>query len=78
MEIAHIDENKQIDLKRQALHDAAGINDDYPVGRGIFIEDLFEFFVLVNFEDHIQIVVAPENAKENGFGKALTKLIKLN
>jgi protein-arginine kinase len=65
-------------LRRQSLHDAAGINDDYPVGRGIFIEDQFEFFVLVNLEDHIQIIVAPENTHENGFGKALAKLIKLN
>ena len=28
-----------IDIKRSKLHDAAGINDDYPVGRGVFIED---------------------------------------
>ena len=28
-----------IDVERSALHDAAGINDDYPVGRGVFIEE---------------------------------------
>ena len=28
-----------IDIERSKLHDAAGINDDYPVGRGVFKED---------------------------------------
>lgn len=28
-----------VDVERTALHDAAGINDDFPVGRGVFIED---------------------------------------
>ena len=67
-----------IDLTRQPMHDAAGINDDYPVGRGIFIEEENEFFVLINFEDHIQIIVSPENGQINNFSKAMTKLIKLN
>ena len=42
-----------INIDRSDLHDASGINDDYPVGRGVFIEDTREFVVLVNFEDHI-------------------------
>jgi protein-arginine kinase len=37
-----------------------------------------EFFVLVNFEDHIQIVVTPVHASDNGFSRALDKLVKLN
>lgn len=41
------------------MHDAAGINDDFPVGRGVFIDDHREFVVLINFEDHIQIVMLP-------------------
>ena len=48
-----------VSVERTALHDAAGINDDYPVGRGVFIEDTHEFVVLVNFEDHIQIIMLP-------------------
>ena len=50
-----------VKLGRDALHDAAGINDDFPVGRGVFIEESHEFVVLVNFEDHIQIVMLPES-----------------
>lgn len=38
-DIASLESSKQINLRRQKLHDAAGINDDYPVGRGIFKED---------------------------------------
>jgi protein-arginine kinase len=41
------------------VHDAAGINDDYPTGRGVFIEEAKEFVVLINFEDHIEIVMTP-------------------
>ena len=41
------------------LHDASGINDDWPAGRGIFIDDNHEFVVLVNFEDHIRIIMLP-------------------
>ena len=67
-----------IDLDRRPLHDAGGINDDYPVGRGIFIEEDNEFFVLINFEDHIEIIISPEIGANNNFPKALAKLIKLN
>lgn len=28
-----------INIERQPEHDAAGINDDWPIGRGVFIED---------------------------------------
>jgi arginine kinase len=42
-----------VNVERSEFHDAAGLNDDYPVGRGVFIEDAKEFIVLVNFEDHI-------------------------
>jgi hypothetical protein len=41
-------------------HDAAGINDDWPIGRGVFIHDHKEFVVLVNFEDHLEVVILPE------------------
>ena len=60
------------------MHDAAGINDDYPVGRGVFIEDTQEFVVLVNFEDHIQIIMLPGQGIKKNVHNALTRLIKLN
>ena len=44
-------------LKKNKDHDAAGINDDWPVGRGVFISDDRDFFVLVNFEDHLKLGV---------------------
>jgi len=44
-------------LKKNLDHDAAGINDDWPVGRGVFISDDRDFFVFVNFEDHLKLVV---------------------
>lgn len=49
-----------IDIKRNEVHDAAGINDDYPIGRGVFMEDHKRFVILVNFEDHIEIIMLPE------------------
>ena len=46
-----------VDAKnRNPEHDAAGINDDWPVGRGIFIQDKKDFIVLVNFEEHLKII----------------------
>jgi len=66
-----------VEVERTELHDAAGINDDYPVGRGVFIEDTKEFVVLVNFEDHIQIIMLPGHGVNNNFKNALTRLIKL-
>lgn len=46
------------------MHDAIGINDDYPTGRGIFIDEQAQFVVLVNLEDHVEIIMLPENAQE--------------
>ena len=45
------------ETKKNKDHDAAGINDDWPVGRGVFISDDRDFFVFVNFEDHLKLVV---------------------
>ena len=66
-----------IDVERSPLHDAAGINDDYPVGRGVFIEDSHEFVVLVNFEDHIQIIMLPETGRYNNVRRSLQRMDKL-
>lgn len=62
--------------------DAAGINDDWPVGRGVFIQEQRNFLVLVNFEDHVRIVVLrdqePENEDNIAEGtKRLFKMINL-
>ena len=67
-----------MNVDRTVLHDAAGINDDFPVGRGVFIEDTKEFVVLVNFEDHIQIIMLPDKGVPHNVKIALTRLIKLN
>ena len=83
-QVSRIEENQKaflaeigVSVERTALHDAAGINDDYPVGRGVFIEDTHEFVVLVNFEDHIQIIMLPGSGVQNNVRTALTRLIKL-
>ena len=39
--------------------EAAGVNDDWPVGRGIFIQDNKDFVVMVNFEDHLKFILIP-------------------
>lgn len=44
-----------VDIERNKVHDAAGINDDYPAGRGVFFEEKDKFVILVNFEDHLDI-----------------------
>ena len=46
-------------------HDAAGINDDWPVGRGVFIQDNRDFIVLVNLEDHLKFVIMPDRKNPN-------------
>jgi ATP:guanido phosphotransferase, C-terminal catalytic domain len=46
-------------VERDPEHDAAGINDDWPMGRGVFIHDQKQFVVLVNFEEHIEISILP-------------------
>ena len=66
-----------VSIERSSLHDAAGINDDFPVGRGVFIEDHREFVVLVNFEDHIQVIILPEPKRE-GLDRCFQRLVKLN
>ena len=43
----------------------------------MFIEDTKEFVVLVNFEDHIQIMMLPSQGVMGNFKNALTRLIKL-
>ncbi len=47
-------------MERTAEHDAGGLNDDWPIGRGVFIHDKRQFVVLVNFEDHLEIIILPE------------------
>ena len=52
-------------VERDPDHDAAGINDDWPIGRGVFIHDQRQFVVLVNFEDHLEIVILPSQASKS-------------
>jgi arginine kinase len=52
-------------IQRTAIHDAAGINDDWPVGRGVFIEEHNNFIVKVNFEDHIEIILLSQQPSGN-------------
>lgn len=62
-------------------HDAGGINDDFPVGRGIFIQDQKDFVVLVNFEEHLKIVVLRDIVSEEGkpdtLAQGFTRAVKL-
>ena len=51
-------------MDRDPDHDAGGINDDWPVGRGVFIHDQKSFVVLVNYEDHLQIVILPHDKND--------------
>lgn len=46
------------------MHTAAGMNDDYPVGRGVFKEEHSNFYILVNFEDHLEVVLTPETGEK--------------
>lgn len=50
--------------KKSKEHEAGGLNDDWPVGRGIFIQDQKDFVVLVNFEEHIKIVVLKDETSK--------------
>lgn len=74
------DENKKwlesvgIDISRSQSHDSAGINEDWPSGRGVFIDNNKDFVVLVNFEDHIQIYAISQDGE---FQKNLLTLQKL-
>lgn len=54
-----------VDAKiRNPEHDAAGINDDWPVGRGVFIQDKKDFIVLVNFEEHLKIMTLKDKTSD--------------
>ena len=66
-----------IDITRKERHDKCGLNDDYPVGRGVFIDEEGQFVVLVNLEDHIEICMLPDKATDL-FSTVIkfTKLIK--
>ena len=44
---------------------AGGINDDWPVGRGVFIQEQRNFVILVNFEEHIKIVVLKDKTDQS-------------
>lgn len=58
--------------------DAAGINDDWPVGRGIFIHDNRKWIILINFEEHIKIVVLKDKEDEaDTFNEGIRQLFKL-
>lgn len=60
----HMDENEFQRLKRQKLifekgdrfQEAAGINSDFPKGRGVFHSTDRHFIVWVNEEDHLRII----------------------
>ena len=66
MQLARLEEKDKewlktvgISTERDPEHDAAGINDDWPIGRGVFIHDNKHFVVTVNFEDHLELVILP-------------------
>lgn len=59
-------------------HDAGGLNDDFPVGRGLFIQDQKDFVVLVNYEEHIKIIVLRNKVSNSDtLSKGFTRLVKL-
>ena len=51
--------------KKSLENEAGGLNDDWPVGRGVFIQDQKDFVVLVNFEEHIKIIVLKEEKNDS-------------
>ena len=66
-----------ISIDRDPEHDAAGINDDWPIGRGVFINENKSFVVLVNFEDHLEFVILPEHKETMQGGlQRMTKLLQ--
>lgn len=67
-------ESVGIDITQQKSHDSAGINEDWPNGRGIFVDDNRAFAILVNFEDHIQVFTVSE---DGDIFKNLKSLIKI-
>lgn len=67
-------ESVGIDISKQTSHNNAGINEDWPNGRGVFIDDNKAFVILVNFEDHVQVFAI---GQDGDFSKCLTTLIKI-
>ena len=67
-------ESVGIDINRNKSHDSAGINEDWPSGRGVIINDNKAFVILVNFEDHIQVFTISE---DGDFRNNLKDLIKI-
>ena len=63
-----------IDINRNKSHDSSGINEDWPSGRGVFIDDNRAFVILVNFEDHIQVFTMSD---EGDLSKNLKDLMKI-
>ena len=53
-----------ISLDENKVHTAAGINDDHPAGCGVFKEENSKFIILVNKEDHLEIVMLPSSGEE--------------
>jgi hypothetical protein len=72
-------ENLAIDPHHKSIeHDAGGLNDDFPVGRGIFIQDQKDFVVLVNYEEHIKIIVLRNKVSQiDTLSQGFTRLVKL-
>ena len=52
-------QERGVSLQENKVHTAAGINDDHPAGKGIFKEENNKFVILVNMEDHLEIVMLP-------------------
>ncbi len=65
-----------ISTERAPEIDAAGINDDWPIGRGVFINDDRSFAVLVNFDDHL-IIITIHTSQENGVAKMYKQFVKV-
>ena len=58
--------------------DAAGINDDWPVGRGVFIQEDRNFIVLINFEEHVKIIVLRDKKDANdSINEGMKRLFKM-
>lgn len=53
-----------VSLDQDPVHTAAGLNDDYPVGRGMFKEENGNFVILVNMEDHIEVIMTPHSGEK--------------
>ena len=57
---------------------AAGVSDDWPVGRGIFIQDDRNFVLLVNFIDHIRIIsLSNKTVLNDNFNLGVQRIFKL-